>query len=103
MPFGTEVGLSPGHIVVDGNPAPSPQKGGTFPQFSAHIYCGQTAAWIKMPLGMVVGLDPTDTVLHGEPAPPPPKMGQSHPPPNFRALSIVAKRLDRSRCHSVWW
>jgi len=31
-----EVGLGPGHIVLDGDPAtPSPQKGGTAPQFSA--------------------------------------------------------------------
>jgi len=28
MPLGTEVGLGPGHIVLDGNPAP-PKKGGT--------------------------------------------------------------------------
>jgi len=26
MPLGTEVGLSPGHIVLDGDPAPSPLK-----------------------------------------------------------------------------
>jgi len=25
MPLGTEVGLSPGHIVLDGNPAPIPK------------------------------------------------------------------------------
>jgi len=38
----------------------SPQQGGTAapPYFSAHVYCGQTAAWIKMPLGMDVGLGP---------------------------------------------
>ena len=28
MPFGTEVDLSPGHIVLDGNPAP-PRESGT--------------------------------------------------------------------------
>jgi len=28
MPLGMEVGLGPGHIVLDGDPAPSPQKGG---------------------------------------------------------------------------
>jgi len=26
------------------------------PNFWAHVYCGQTAAWIKMPLGTEVGL-----------------------------------------------
>jgi len=33
------------------------------PQFSAHVYCGQTAGWIKMPLGMEVGLGPGDRLL----------------------------------------
>ena len=28
-----------------------PQKGRSHTQFSAHVYCDQTAAWIKMPLG----------------------------------------------------
>ena len=32
MAVGTEVGLGPGHIVVDGEPAPLPQKG-TAPNF----------------------------------------------------------------------
>ena len=32
MPVGMEVGLSPGHIVLDGDPAP-PKKGGTAPNF----------------------------------------------------------------------
>ena len=63
MPLGREVGLGPSDIVLDGDPAPSPQKGGTAPQFSAHVYCGQTAGWIKMPLGMEVGLCPGHIVL----------------------------------------
>jgi len=64
-----EVGLSPGDFVLDGD-APSPQKGdGAPPQFSAHVYCGQTAGWIKMALGMEVGLGPGHIVLDGEPAP----------------------------------
>ena len=43
-----EVGLSPGlagHIVLDGDPAP-PQRG-TAPEFSAHVYCGQTVAHLS--------------------------------------------------------
>jgi len=40
-----------------------------FSKFSAHVYCGQTAGWIKMPLGMKVGLSPCDSVLDGDPAP----------------------------------
>jgi len=68
-----EVGLSSGDFVLDGDPAPSPIGGVHSPQFSVHVYCGQTAEWIKMPLGTKVGLGPSDIVLHEEPAPPPKK------------------------------
>ena len=45
-----EVDLGPGDIVLDGDPAaPSPQrKGHSRPQFSAHVYCGQTAGRLKV-------------------------------------------------------
>jgi len=57
MKLGMQVGLDPGHIVLDGDPAPPPpRKGGELPQFSAHICCGQMAGWINMSLGMEVGL-----------------------------------------------
>ena len=69
MTVGMEVGLSPGDFVLDGEPAPFPKRGGV-PQFSAHVYCGQTAAWIKVPLGTGVGLGPGHIVLHENPAPP---------------------------------
>ena len=69
MPLGTEVGLGSGHSVLDGDPAPSPQKREHIPQFSAHICYGQTAGWINMPLGREVDLDPGDIVLDGDPAP----------------------------------
>jgi len=52
-----------------------------------------------MPLGMEVGLGPGDFVLDGDPALPPPKKGRV--PPNFRPMSIVAKRLDGSEHHLV--
>jgi len=53
MALGTEVGLSPVDIVLDGDPAPpTPKKNkGHNPQFLAHVYCGQTAGRIKMSLG----------------------------------------------------
>jgi len=62
MPLGMDLGLSPGDFVLDGDHAlPSPKRGKSLPpQFSAHFYCGQTAACIKMPLGMEVGLSPGD-------------------------------------------
>jgi len=62
-----EVGLRPGVIVLDGDPAPLPLKAHS-PQFSAHVRCGQTARWTEMPLGVVVGLGPGDFVLDGDPA-----------------------------------
>ena len=69
MPLGIELGLGPGDFVLDGDPAPPPQKGGRAPQkFSAHVYCDQTAGWMKLVLGMV-GLSPGEFVLDGDPAP----------------------------------
>jgi len=44
MSVGTEVGLAPGHIVLDGDPAPPPRKGLSSPHFLAHVCCGQTVA-----------------------------------------------------------
>jgi len=69
MPLGREVGLGPGDIVLDGNPAAPPQKG--TPQLSAHVYCGETAVCIRTPLGIEVGLSLGDIVLvvDGDPAP----------------------------------
>jgi len=43
IPLGTEVGLSLGDIVLDGDPAPPPLKGHS-PPFSANVLCHQTAA-----------------------------------------------------------
>jgi len=49
----TEVGLGPGNIVLDGDPAPLPKKGAEPPpNFPAHLYCCQMAGCIKVPLGM---------------------------------------------------
>jgi len=66
---------------------PSPRRGHS-PQISTHVCCGQSAGWIKMPLGTKVGLRPGRIVLHGDPAPLP----KGTQPPNFRPMSIVAKR-----------
>ena len=97
MPRGTKVGLSPGDSVLDGDPAPSPHKEGGAPfQFSVHFYSGQTTRCIKIPLGMEVGLSLGDFVLDGDPAPLPKKEAEpGGRAPNFRPMSIVAKRLDR--------
>ena len=47
-----------------------------------------------MPLGTEVGLVPGRIVLDGDTAPP--RKGAQHPPPTFRPMSIVAKRLPIS-------
>jgi len=139
MKLGMQVGLGPGHIVLDGDPAHPPIFGlyllwpngwlgqdATWygvktrprrlcvrwgpnspvpknPQFSAHVCCGQTAGWIKMALGIEVNLGPGYIVLDWDPALLPKKgekRGQM--PHKIWPISIVAKRLDASRCHSVW-
>jgi len=81
MSLGTEVGLVPSNFMLDGDPAPPPQKGGRVPppKFSAHVYCGQTAGWMKLVLGKEVGLSPGDFVLDGDQVPFP----QKGAPPNF--------------------
>ena len=66
-----ELSLDPGDFVLDGDPAAPPQKGGGPHKFSAHVYCDQTAGWMKLILGMVVGLSPGEFVLDGDPAPSP--------------------------------
>jgi len=55
-----------------------PQKGRSPTQFSAHVDCGQTAAWIKMPLGTEVELGLLDIVFDVDPATPR-KKGHIHP------------------------
>jgi len=88
MKLGTQVGLGPGHIVLNGTYLPQKGHG---PQFSAHVRSGQTAGWIKMPLCVKEGLSPGNFVLDGDQAPP--KKG-AQPPPQFSPMSVVAKLLD---------
>jgi len=61
------------------------------------MYCGRTVGWIKMKLGTEIGLGPGHIVLDGVPGSSSPK-GTA---PDFRPMSVVAKRLDRLRCHLV--
>jgi len=100
MKLGTRVG----HIMLDGDPA-TPTESGTFKIYGRRlclrpynprpmsIDCGQTAGCIKMPFGTEEGLGPGHIVLDGEPSP----QNREHSSPNFRSMSIVAKRLDGSR------
>jgi len=69
MALGIVIGLSPGDFGMGSQPS-LPKKGAEPPpQFSAHVYCGQTAGWIKVALGMEVGLDPGHIVLDGDTTP----------------------------------
>jgi len=60
----------PRRLCVRWGPSHLPQKGQSPTQFSAHVYCGQTAAWIKMLLGTEVGLGLRDIVFNVDPATP---------------------------------
>ena len=62
------------------------------------VYCGQTVGWIRMPLDTEEGLGPGDIVLDGHPAP---LTERGTAAPNFRAMSIVAKRLPISATAEV--
>ena len=111
-----------------------PQKGyrAPSPQVLAHVYCGQTAGWIKMAFGIEVNLGPglrlpifgpfllwpngwmhQDVSWYGDrPQPrrpcgvrwgPSPLLKKGQSPlPNFWPIFIVAKRLDGSRWHLAW-
>ena len=102
MSLGMEVGLGPGDFVLIGDHAlPSP-KGGEAPLPKKKF--GPCLLW---PNGW---MDQDATWHEGMPQPrrlcymgtqPLPQKG-AEPLPNFRPISIVAKRLDASRCHLVW-
>jgi len=73
-----------------------PLLNGHGPLFSANVRCGETAGWSKMSLGMEVGLGPGDCVRWG---PSSPQKKGTPTPDKFWPMSIVAERLDLSRCH----
>jgi len=91
-----EVGLGPGDLCVRWGPS-SPQKKGTPTrgQFLSHVYCGQTAGWMKAPLGTEVDLGPGHIVLDGVPSP---RERGTAPHPSFRPMSIVATVAHLSYC-----
>jgi len=93
MALDIEVGLSPGDFVLDGygDPAPYPKRGGAA-QFSAHVYCGRMAAWIKMLLGTEVDRGLRDIVFDVDVTAIPKKGTPT--PLNFWPMSIVVKQLD---------
>ena len=102
MSLGMALGLGPGDFVLDGDPvAPSQKAGGGLPKFLAHVYCDQTAGWMKLVVGMIVGLSTGEFVLDGDPARSP-KTGRAPSPilmvevenleigPEVGALPVIA-------------
>jgi len=67
---------------------------------SVTVYCMQMVGRIKVKLAMQVGLVPGHIVFDADPAGSPPK--KKGTAPNFRSMSVVAKRLDGLRFHLVW-
>jgi len=88
--------------VLDGDPR---KKGHSLPQCLAHVYCGQTAGWIKMPLGTEVCLGPGDIVLDADPAAQPPIFSQCLLWPNDWMHQYTAwyGGKPRPRRHCVRW
>jgi len=144
MALGTEVGLGPGHIGLDGDPAPLPKKGTETPIFGPFLlwpngWMHQDATWYggrPQPRRLCVRWGPSPLPKKSEPpifgprllwpngcmdqyatwyggrprptrycvrwGPKSPSPKGAQPPPNFRPMSVVAKRLDGLRCHLVW-
>jgi len=105
MPLGTEVNFGPGDVVLDGVAAPP--KRDTASQFLIHVYCGQTAGWMKMSLGTEVDLGPRHIVLDRVPALH--ERGTAAPhlfgqcllwlrSPISATAELLCKRLPQNRC-----
>ena len=88
MKLDMQVGLGPGHIVLDGVPPP-PQRGTAkwLDGLRCHLYGGR-----PRPRRLCVRRGTSRSQL------PLPKKG-AEPFPNFRPISIVVKQLDGSRWH----
>jgi len=94
MPLGMEVGLDPDHIVLDG-PALSPPKTGAQqpPTFGACLLWPNR--WMDQDTAWYGGRPrPGHIVVDGT-------RERGTAPPTFQPMSVVAKRLDGSRCHLV--
>jgi len=99
MKLGTQVGLGPCHIVLDGDPFSPPQGGGgrSPPIIGPYLlwpsgWMDQDATWYggsTWPRRLCVRWGHSSLL---------PQKGRS-PLSNFRHMSIVAKRLDGSRWH----
>jgi len=109
MKLGMQVASALATLYYMGTQLPSPKRGRT-PQFSAHVYCGQTAGWMKTPLGTEVDLGRGHIVLDGDTGTQYPRERGTAAPPLFSAnvscghgrpsqllLSSCCKAHDRDR------
>jgi len=97
MKLGMELGLGPGHIVLDGDPAP--------PKGAQPPILGPCPLWPNGWMGIDAtwyGGRPQPRRVCARLGPSSPLQKRGHRPSNFRPMSIVAKRLDGSRCNLVW-
>jgi len=85
MKLGVQLGLDPGHIVLDGDPLPLSER--------PNGWMNETGAWH--------GDRPQLKRLCVRWGPRPLPQKGAEPPSQFSA-HIVAKRLDASRWHLVW-
>jgi len=78
MKLGIEV--SPGHIVLDGDPAPPPWRGHSLPIFGPCLLDLWPTSWMDQDITWYGDLGPGHIVLDGDPAP---LKGHSSPLPLF--------------------
>ena len=83
MKLCADVGLGPGYIVLDGDPASPPKMAHSPPPIRGPCLLCQIAGWIEMPLGKEVGLDqPRRHCVRWGPSSPP-KRATEKPPTLF--------------------
>ena len=98
MKLDTELGLGPGHIVLDEEPASASKMGHSFPIFDPCLLSPK--GWMDQDSTWDGGRPcPRRHCVRWRPSSPPKKGAQ--PTSNFRCMPIVAKRLDGSRYHLV--
>jgi len=97
MLLGTQVGLRKGDIMLDG----TPKKEHSSPHFLSHVYCGETAGWIKMSFGTEVGLGPGTLCYMGTQLRPH-KGHSSHPILGPRQLWTFGWMDQHATWYEVW-
>jgi len=99
MPLGMEVGLGPGHIVLDGDPAPPKRGTATSPPTFGHCLLWSNG-WMNRDATWKGGRPrPRRHCVRWGPSSP---IKGAQQPPNFRPTSVVAKWLGGLGCHLLW-